>query len=307
MTRFAKPLNLAKRFVLKKLLPFLSVAAVVLITPVGLSANAADVKPLATYPYDTTGGWTFVRQGNGTSGNLSYTAANGLHYMSVGTTYAGNCVIFGPSCYAPITQGKRYIVKLSYLISSNNPDMLGTIYNIRFYFGGWNSSAGSAAYDLERPSATGQLLTVYYPVTAPVTDTHIFINFAFSAISSGSASYWRDFAMKGPIEIYDYDEYKDQFTNPRPDINSKSAGVLTDAEDAENAAKGGKTDEQIQNEVKGTTSFDVNAAMPPALRGQYTTFMSGTMNAFGSGYYSLLVFSCVMGVALYLIGKRKGT
>ncbi len=86
-----------------------------------------------------------------------------------------------------------------------------------------------------------------------------------------------------------------------PDPGSDDA--MGEIEDAEDAALGGKTDEEIQQDVNNALSFDVNTLdqnAAVAMAGYFDNLLSH----FGVDYQALLLLSLSLGLAAFIIGRR---
>lgn len=79
--------------------------------------------------------------------------------------------------------------------------------------------------------------------------------------------------------------------------------VTGDITDAENAALGGKTDEEIQQEAKNTLDLDGDTLDFDSAR-RFTNFFDGLLLCFGGDYEVLLILSLVLGLAAFIIGRR---
>ena len=74
----------------------------------------------------------------------------------------------------------------------------------------------------------------------------------------------------------------------------------------ENDALGGKSDEQIQQEVDSALSFDVDSLDSNAT-GSLATYFDGLLVVFGADYQSLLMLALSLGLAAFIIGRRYKT
>lgn len=104
------------------------------------------------------------------------------------------------------------------------------------------------------------------------------------------------------------DENTDKFINGNgtelaPDHNKDMDDKSNQMKDLENGALGGKTDEQIQQEVDNALSFDTGS-----LDGNASQKMSGLFDGllvvFGVDYQSLLMLALSLGLAAFIIGRR---
>ena len=91
---------------------------------------------------------------------------------------------------------------------------------------------------------------------------------------------------------------------PRKDLNSTAPGVQSEAQQAQDDALGGKTNEQIQSEIEGAVDFDFSS-FDNENTGSMRLFVVNVMNCFGGEYASVLLFSCVMGLAIFIIGRKS--
>lgn len=104
------------------------------------------------------------------------------------------------------------------------------------------------------------------------------------------------------------DQSTDKFLNGNgtelaPDHNKDMDDKSNQLQDLENGALGGKTDEQIQQEVDNALSFDTGS-----LDGNASQKMSGLFDGllvvFGVDYQSLLMLALSLGLAAFIIGRR---
>ena len=104
----------------------------------------------------------------------------------------------------------------------------------------------------------------------------------------------------------------DSYENPRPDSANKldgKSGELGDTtgalKDAEEAAKGGKSDEEIQAEIDSAMDWDAYGFDNQlGSNASIQSFMSDLLSAFGADYMTLIFLSCCMGLGIFLIGKH---
>ena len=86
-----------------------------------------------------------------------------------------------------------------------------------------------------------------------------------------------------------------------PDDVDDSA--MDDYSSAEQAALGGKSDEEIQDEVDNALGFDINVFDKVKI-GKISTLFDNVLTVCGSFYQALLLLSLTMGLAAFLIGRR---
>lgn len=87
------------------------------------------------------------------------------------------------------------------------------------------------------------------------------------------------------------------------DPASDLENVVGDLEDAESAALGGKSDDEIQKEV--SAALDSSAFPPPGSSGAFavSSMFDKLLQAFGGQYQSLLILALTLGLAAYLVGR----
>lgn len=85
----------------------------------------------------------------------------------------------------------------------------------------------------------------------------------------------------------------------QPDVD----GEIADIEDAENAALGGKSDEEIQQDVDAALDYDINSIDKDAAS-TVSGFFDDLLTCFGSSYESVLLLSLTLGLASFIIGRR---
>lgn len=98
-------------------------------------------------------------------------------------------------------------------------------------------------------------------------------------------------------------EQTDELTNGWGGGEKMDDSAINDFSDAESAALGGKSDEDIQAEVDGaldggTDTIDWTKAK------RISNFFDTTLNTFGPDYKTLLVLSLTLGLAAFLTGRR---
>ena len=79
--------------------------------------------------------------------------------------------------------------------------------------------------------------------------------------------------------------------------------TVSDITDAENAALGGKTDEEIQQDIDNALDFDGDSLDYNSAQ-RVSWLFDGLLNCFGSDYETLLFLSLTLGLAAFLIGRR---
>lgn len=102
------------------------------------------------------------------------------------------------------------------------------------------------------------------------------------------------------------DGYMNDYDSPRPGMQDKVDGEQAKYDSAVDNALGGKSDEEIQAEVEAVANYDWGSLDQASVSG-VKGFMDNLLSVFGADYMSLLLFSCTMGVAIYVIGRRRGT
>lgn len=101
------------------------------------------------------------------------------------------------------------------------------------------------------------------------------------------------------------DGYMNDYESPRPDMGEEVQGAEDEYNNAVDEALGGKSDEEIQAEVGEVADYDFDSLDQDSVSG-VKSFMDDLLDALGSEYMSLLLFSCTMGVAIYVIGRKRG-
>lgn len=87
------------------------------------------------------------------------------------------------------------------------------------------------------------------------------------------------------------------------DSTDKIDGTTSDIADAEKDALGGKTDEEIQQEVEDAFEIEDDAVNPEDGEKVSELFM-GLLDCFGPEYETLLVISLTLGLAGFIIGRK---
>lgn len=95
----------------------------------------------------------------------------------------------------------------------------------------------------------------------------------------------------------------DDWTSPAPGKDDDLNGAMSDYDDAYNAAVGGKSDQEIVDEVSGRVDYDYGALDQQSVSG-VTGFLTDLLDSFGADYKSLLMLSLTIGLAVYVIGRR---
>lgn len=88
-----------------------------------------------------------------------------------------------------------------------------------------------------------------------------------------------------------------------PDHNKDMDDKSNQIKDLENGALGGKTDEQIQQEVDNALSFDTGSLDGNASQ-KLSGLFDGLLVVFGVDYQSLLMLALSLGLAAFIIGRR---
>lgn len=108
--------------------------------------------------------------------------------------------------------------------------------------------------------------------------------------------------------IANQDKNTDKFINGdgtplAPDANKDLDNAGEQMGNLENDALGGKSDEEIANDVNSALSFDVGSLDSNAQAG-VSGFFDGLLIVFGVDYQSLLVLSLSLGLAAFIIGRK---
>ena len=127
----------------------------------------------------------------------------------------------------------------------------------------------------------------------------ITFNFDFGKTAQGTA-----------ITVYDilsqraYDALIDGDGTPlAPDKNKDLDNTGEQMGNLENDALGGKSDEEIANDVNSALSFDVGALDSNAQAG-VSGFFDGLLVVFGADYQALMMLALSLGLAAFIIGRR---
>ena len=127
----------------------------------------------------------------------------------------------------------------------------------------------------------------------------ITFNFTFNGTAQGTA-----------ITVYDilsqraYDALIDGDGTPlAPDKNKDLDNTGEQMGNLENDALGGKSDEEIANDVNSALSFDVGALDSNAQAG-VSGFFDGLLVVFGADYQALMMLALSLGLAAFIIGRR---
>lgn len=130
----------------------------------------------------------------------------------------------------------------------------------------------------------------------------ITFNFTFNRTAQGTA-----------IMVYDilsqraYDALIDGDGTPlAPDKNEDLDNAGEQMGNLENDALGGKTDEEIANDVNSALSFDVGTLDADAQAG-ISGFFDGLLVCFGADYQALMMLALSLGLAAFIIGRRYKT
>lgn len=107
----------------------------------------------------------------------------------------------------------------------------------------------------------------------------------------------------GELDEIQSDIKGDDWTSPAPGKDDELNGAMSDYDDAYNEAVGGKSDQEIVDEVSGQVDYDYGALDQQSVSG-VTGFLSDLLDSFGADYKSLLMLSLTIGLAVYVIGRR---
>lgn len=102
------------------------------------------------------------------------------------------------------------------------------------------------------------------------------------------------------------DGYMNDYESPRPGMEDEVQGAEDDYNSAVDDALGGKSDEEIQQEADAAADYDFDSLDQGSISG-VQSFMDGLLDVLGPDYLSLLLFSCTMGLCIYVIGRKRGT
>lgn len=145
-----------------------------------------------------------------------------------------------------------------------------------------------------------------------ITFSPVRLDYKFSK-SSGSAD-WATFVKLTHVITTDADQAADEIIdgivggivdgNGTPLVPDPGAGgAVDDIENAENAALGGKSDEQIQQDVNQALSFDINT-LDQSAAAAMANYFDNLLTHFGLDYQALLLLSLSLGLAAFIIGRR---
>lgn len=117
-----------------------------------------------------------------------------------------------------------------------------------------------------------------------------------------------DYSVSGAIDQQtgQLDHWINDYESPRPGMEEEVQGAEDEYNNAVDDALGGKTDEEIQQEAEAAADYDFDSLDQVAVSG-VQGFMNSLLNVLGTDYLSLLLFSCTMGLCIYVIGRRRGT
>lgn len=212
----------------------------------------------------------------------------------VSTYYQRFSVINGdyvPSCY----REDEYFRNRNYGSSSVSRLTSRGYDNVKFSYS--KGEAGIAYWSYE----------FFLPLSCVTTYStlHFFLHdFNFSVLTREEA------ASQGVID--NQDKNTDKILNGDSDLDSsgetgKVDGAIGDIDDATNNALGGKTEAEIQAEVSGALDFNnIQNGLDWDKANRMSVFYDRSLEAFGSGYNSLLLLSLVLGLGAFLIGRRYG-
>lgn len=100
-------------------------------------------------------------------------------------------------------------------------------------------------------------------------------------------------------------ENTEQITNGWQGADGVDDGTTDDLKNAESAALGGKSDEQIEDEINNALTFDIWSFGARNIT-RIKQLFTNVYNVFGSNYQSLFLLSLTLGLAAFLIGRRYG-
>lgn len=94
------------------------------------------------------------------------------------------------------------------------------------------------------------------------------------------------------------------FSSAFDDSTSKVNGLTSDLGNLESSAMGGKSDDDLNSEIDGVLGENPVDSLKSS---KISSFIEGCLDAFGKEYKSLLLFSCSIGLCIFVIGRRAGT
>ena len=151
--------------------------------------------------------------------------------------------------------------------------------------------------------------TAYYAFSFDSADYPAFLE--YDSVQSIMFHFtWISGATGTEISVYDilskraYDQLIDGNGTPlAPNKNEDLDNAGQEISDLENNALGGKTDEEIVEEVDSALSFDVDSLDTEAQAG-ISGFFDGLLVVFGVDYQSLMLLALSLGLAAFIIGRR---
>lgn len=110
--------------------------------------------------------------------------------------------------------------------------------------------------------------------------------------------------------IENQNENTDKILNGDQDLDSsgetdKVDGALGDIDGATSNAMGGKTDEEVQNEINSALDSD-SIGLDFNKANRVSNFFDNCLNSFGTSYKTLLMLSLCLGLSAFLIGRKYG-
>ena len=185
----------------------------------------------------------------------------------------------------------------------------------------WGSMGTDVTLVVDFVTASGSVISrsVVFPAeyTGPAVrkayyDFSLSLNVDVVRISDVSHSY--DFRGSsawnvGLVTVYPFSFIYPGYVSPRPDLPGKVTDTLNEDERLREEAIG-KSDDEIAAELEGIDELSgevFNIIGDSVNITEFNYFFDDMFNVFGLQYQALVFFSLVMGLGIFIIGRRAGT
>ena len=205
--------------------------------------------------------------------------------------------------------GKTYhLVKFSFNVSTveSNNGLTGGY--IRIGLGARNSNIttfGAFVIDITANTSTGQILENQQQNTQSIIDNqNKNAQTIIEEITDNKIDIIDSQNRNAQQQIAADKENTDKIINGWVGADSVDDGTADDFANAEDAALGGKSDDEIQSEINNALNFDIGV-FDTVKVGKIHSLFDDVLNATGA-WQSLFVLSLTLGLGAFLIGRRYG-
>lgn len=201
----------------------------------------------------------------------------------------------------PISQGVRYVVEFDLThFGGNNSNSSLNDFSVDVFISDYSDFPQNIPLNIgDYGVRNTQIFDFVAGSNMSFLDMEFITN--YSPISSG----WRQVSFYNDFRIFLYDDYVNVYDSPRPDMQQEVDDEIDEYDNAIDNALGGKSPEDIQAEVDeiADQDFEIIGSSDSV---KLNNYIADLMVAIGGNYLSLILFSCTIGLAIFIIGKKAG-